>query len=241
MKQLNFKKLILNETEDFFFINKPQGLSSLDERQGNNESLLSLAKKIDPKLQLCHRLDKVTSGVMLIAKNNDAYKHAVECFSKRKVNKIYHAFVEGVHQFENKRIDAPLSTTKKGTAKIDIGSKGKEATTFVNTLHAFRNYTLVECKPITGRLHQIRIHMAYAHAPLISDSTYGGKPFLLSNIKRKFNLKKWTEEEPLIKRAALHACSLSLPARNSKEIISADAPYPKDLSALERQLKLHNN
>jgi len=240
MKKYNFSDLILKETPDFYFVNKPHGIASLDERSGEGPSLIDLARQTGEDLQLCHRLDKDTSGVLLIARNAEAYRHASGCFAKRKAEKTYHAFVQGVHHFQDQRIEANLSKTRKGVAKIDL-AEGKEAITIVNTLHAYRHYSLVECKPLTGRFHQIRIHMAFAHAPLVSDVTYGGKPFMLSDVKRKYNLKKFTEEQPLVQRAALHAVSLYLPSMNSNGKIGAEAPYPKDLRALERQLQLHDS
>src|SRR5690606_18109849 len=94
-----------------------------------------------------------------------------------------------------------------GVVKISR-SGGKPAQTWFTALKSFRYHSLIECRPITGRMHQIRIHLAIRQASITGDETYGGKPFLLSQVKRGYKLKKGTEEEPFIKRMALHAFSL---------------------------------
>jgi 23S rRNA pseudouridine955/2504/2580 synthase len=88
-------------------------------------------------------------------------------------------------------------------------------------------------------MHQIRVHLAFLKAPITGDEQYGGKPFFLSSVKRDFNLKKTTEEQPLIKRMALHAFALEFTAL-SGEKVRVEAPYPKDIQALVRQLELNS-
>ena len=134
------------------------------------------------------------------------------------------------------KIDASLAITAKGVAKVNR-EKGKESVTIANTIRAFRNHSLVECQPLTGRLHQIRIHLSYCHAPLIADLQYGGEYLYLSQIKRKkFNLKWGDEEQPLMQRVALHAHSLGF-ADVDGTPIQVEAPYPKDMRALLKQLE----
>jgi 23S rRNA pseudouridine955/2504/2580 synthase len=236
MKKLDINEWIIFENDNYLIINKPPNVSSLDERLGTASSVLDLAREAFGDVQLCHRLDKETSGALLIAKNPEAYRNAAMQFEHRQVEKIYHAFVNGVHDFKELVIDQPLSITSKGLAKIDW-SEGKESLTIANSLRAFRHFTVVECHPLTGRLHQIRIHMAYSGAPLISDVAYGGKYLYLSEIKRKkFKIGKFEEEQPLIKRAALHARSIALEDIDGK-LIRAEAEYPKDIRALLHQLE----
>jgi 23S rRNA pseudouridine955/2504/2580 synthase len=100
-------------------------------------------------------------------------------------------------------------------------------------------HTLVACTPVTGRMHQIRLHIAYLGAPITGDELYGGKPFFLSHVKKKFNLKKETEEEPLIKRMALHAFSLQF-TDLSENTQCVEAGYPKDLAVLLKQLEIND-
>jgi 23S rRNA pseudouridine955/2504/2580 synthase len=236
MKTVNFKDLILYEDDDYILINKPPYISSLDERFGENISINNLAKEYSPDAQLCHRLDKETSGVLAIAKNPEAYRHLSMQFEHREVAMVYHAIVEGIHDLEH-RVDLPIYLTSKGTARID--SSGKHAETYFRTIKAYKKYTLVECRPVTGRLHQIRVHLMAMKAPIAGDETYGGQPFFLSSIKKRYNLKNETEEVPLIQRVALHAFSLEFSTEKGKKI-SINAPYPKDFAVLVKQLEKYS-
>ena len=234
--RLNFKDLIIFESDDYILINKPPHIASLDERQADNsQSILRLAKEYADDAQLCHRLDKETSGVLAIAKNPAAYRHLSMQFEHRQVEKRYHAVVNGTHDLEMISVYLPIAIKRDGTMVAIDRQKGKEADTIFNTMKVYRNHTLVECMPITGRMHQIRIHLVCLKAPIVCDPTYGGEMIYLSDLKRKFNLKKETEEQPLIKRVALHAHSLTFRLLN-EEIIKIEAPYPKDFEVLVKQL-----
>lgn len=234
--RLNFKDLIIFENDDYILINKPPHIASLDERQADNsQSILRLAKEYTPDAQLCHRLDKETSGVLAIAKNPAAYRHLSMQFEHRKVEKRYHAVVNGMHDFEMISVYLPIAMKRDGTMVAIDRQKGKEADTIFNTMKVYRNHTLVECMPITGRMHQIRIHLVCLKAPIVCDPTYGGEMIFLSDLKRKFHLKKETEEQPIIKRVALHAHSLTFRLLD-EEVIKIEAPYPKDFEVLVKQL-----
>ncbi|MGM9509499.1 MULTISPECIES: RluA family pseudouridine synthase [Larkinella] len=235
--KLNFEDLIVFENDDYILINKPANIASLDERNADkSQSILRLAKAYHPDAQLGHRLDKGTSGILAIAKNPAAYRHLAMQFEHREVTKRYHAVVDGIHDFEGISVYLPISPIKDGTAvKIDR-QKGKEAETIFNTLKVYRMHTLMECLPITGRMHQIRVHLMCLKAPIANDPTYGGKPVFLSDLKRKFNLKKDTEEQSLIQRVALHARSLTFTLLDGERTIF-EAPYPKDFEVLVKQLE----
>jgi 23S rRNA pseudouridine955/2504/2580 synthase len=236
MKQTKFKiaDSILFEDDDFMLVNKPPFLSTLEDRH-EKINLLALARAYADDAQVCHRLDKDTSGVLAIAKNPEAYRHLSMQFEHRQVTKIYHAVVDGMHNFQDHLVDLPILKQDDGVAKISR-QQGKPAQTFFTSLRSFRQHTLIECRPVTGRMHQIRIHLATLGASITGDSLYGGKPFLLSSIKRGFNLKKGSEEESFMKRMALHAFSLEFEdLSNTKRRV--EAPYPKDFQALIRQLE----
>jgi 23S rRNA pseudouridine955/2504/2580 synthase len=171
--------------------------------------------------------------VLAIAKNPEAYRHLSMQFENREVKKMYHAVVDGIHQFENFLVDAPILKQNDGTVKIS--KLGKDAQTYFTTLSTYKFQSLIQCSPVTGRMHQIRIHLSKLKAPITGDEAYGGKLFYVSSIKRGFQLKKETEEEPLIKRMALHAFSLEFFLLNG-ELIKVEAPYPKDFRALVKQL-----
>lgn len=229
---IDFENAILFEDNDFVLVNKPPFISTLEDRN-DPENILKLARQRLGDAQVCHRLDKDTSGVLAIAKNPKAYRHLSMQFENRQVNKIYHAVVDGIHRLEHQEVDAPILKQNDGTVKIS--REGKPAQTIFSTLHVFKNHTLIECRPITGRMHQIRIHLARLGASITGDELYGGKPFYISSIKRGFNLKQQTEEQPLMKRMALHARSLQFELISGKTI-QIEAPYPKDFQALLKQL-----
>ncbi len=230
--KINFEDIILFENDDFLVVNKPPGLATLDERTGDKgKSLLRLAKEYNPDLQAAHRLDKETSGALAFAKKPEAYRHLAMQFENREVTKRYHAVSVGIHDLDSISVYLPIHPLKNGTAvKIDR-VKGKPAETIFNSLKTYRGYTLIECIPITGRMHQIRIHLSCLKAPIVNDEQYGGKPVYLSELKRKFNLKKFTEELPVMQRVALHAYSLRFGLLDGEDV-TIQAPYPKDFGVL---------
>lgn len=232
--KITLKDLVLYEDENYFLVNKPPFLSTLEDRH-EPVNLLKLAREYEPDAQVCHRLDKDTSGVLAIARNADAYRHMSLQFEHRTVTKIYHAIVDGLHDFKDVLVDEPILKMDDGVVRISRRD-GKSAQTYFTSLNTFRMHTLLECRPVTGRMHQIRIHLTTLDAPITGDETYGGKPFFLSSVKRGFNLKKQTEEQPIMKRMALHARALRFNDLSDVPRF-VEAPYPKDLAALIRQLE----
>lgn len=234
--KLHFEDLILFQDEDFIVVNKPPFLSTLEDRHVK-VNLLGLAREFDEHAQAGHRLDKDTSGVLVFARNPEAYRHISIQFERREVVKVYHAVVDGIHSFQEQLVDAAILKHDDGIVKISR-REGKPAQTYFTSLTPYRVHTLMECRPVTGRMHQIRIHLALLGAPITGDEQYGGKPFYLSQIKRGFNLKKNTEEEPFMKRMALHSYSIEF--QNMKgDTVKVEAPYQKDMHALIRQLELN--
>jgi 23S rRNA pseudouridine955/2504/2580 synthase len=236
LKKTDIRELLLFENEDFFLVNKPPFVSTLSERHDDKAlNMLRLAREIWPDAQAGHRLDKETSGVLIFAKHPEAYRHISMQFEHRQVTKIYHAVSAGIHDFRGVLVNLPILPLKVGVVKIDRQA-GKEAETVFNTLEIYKAHTLIECIPFTGRMHQIRIHLQCLKAPIVMDALYGGPPVYLSEIKRKFKLAKDAEEQPLIARVALHARALNF-ALMSGERQMVEAPYPKDMEALIRQLE----
>lgn len=234
MKQAEFRNWILFENEDYIIINKPPFISTLNDRN-DKINIISLAKEYCPDAQVCHRLDKETSGALALSKHPDAYRHLSIQFENREVVKVYHAVVTGLHNFNEEMVDKPILPLSHGVVKIDK-MNGKAAETIFNTLKTFRKHTLVECLPVTGRMHQIRIHLTSIGTPIVCDEQYGGEPIYVSALKKNFKLKKDTEELPLIKRVALHAYSLHFFGFKNEKI-SIVAPYPKDFGVLIKQLE----
>ena len=238
MKQrFDFSDIILFEDANYILVNKPPFISTLEDRH-EKRNLLGMAKDYVSTAQVCHRLDKDTSGVLAIAKNGEAYRHLNMQFEHRQVVKVYHAIVDGIHNFNEELVDAPILKLQDGVVKISR-SEGKPAQTWFTALRSYRYHSLIECRPVTGRMHQIRIHLATQRASITGDETYGGKPFLLSDVKRDYKLKKGTEEQPFMKRMALHAFSLEFSDLSDRRQV-IEAPYPKDIQALIRQLELNS-
>lgn len=232
-KTLQLDSLVLHRDNDYLVVNKPPFLSTLEDRV-EETNLLALAREVEPDAQVAHRLDKDTSGVLAIARNPEAYRHLSMQFEHRTVTKVYHAVVDGRHDFKDVVVAARILKQPDGMVKLS--SRGKDAATTFNTLEIFARHSLVECRPVTGRMHQIRIHLASLGAPITGDTLYGGRPFLVSSVKRGFRMKKGEEEQPLIRRMALHAYSLEFKGLDGEKV-SCEAPYPKDFSALVRQLR----
>jgi len=234
MAKLNLEDIIIFEDEDYLVINKPYHVSTLEDR-ASEINILDLARQYNSALQVCHRLDKETSGILVLAKYKQAYKHLNKLFETREVNKIYHAVIEGIKTYEYIMFSAPIKILGSGGVKIDPVS-GKESHTIFNTIEVFKFHTLVECNPITGRTHQIRIHLSALETPIVGDEQYGGKPFYLSQYKRHYNIGKNEDERPLMQRVALHSFSIKFQKPNKKEIY-LEADYPKDFNAMVNQMR----
>jgi 23S rRNA pseudouridine955/2504/2580 synthase len=235
LKYPSFKDLILFENDDYIVVNKPPFVASLDERGGSGEvNILRLAKQYSSDAQVCHRLDKETSGAIVIAKHPDAYRHVSMQFERRKVNKVYHAVVDGQFVFNDLFVDLPILNDGNKNVTIDR-QEGKRAETYFNSIKYYKHYTLVECKPVTGRMHQIRIHLATQRASICGDLMYRGKPVYLSNLKKGYRIAKDDEEQPIMKRFALHAKHLVFKGMDDQDIV-IEAPYPKDFATLIKLL-----
>lgn len=222
---------IIAETDHWVAINKPPYVPSLPERgKYTAESVLEWSRKRWPDSILCHRIDRETSGALLIAKDADTYRHVSIQFEKRQIEKIYHAIVDGVVEFQDFWVDLPINTDNLNNIKIDK-QFGKLAQTHFQTLETFRHFTLLECKPKTGRLHQIRVHLSSQNAKIAADELYGSKTPMLSLVKRKIS----GEDRPLIQRFALHARELVFKDLEN-QTISIIAEYPNDFGVFLKLL-----
>jgi 23S rRNA pseudouridine955/2504/2580 synthase len=229
------KSWILYEDNDYVVVNKPSFVPSVHERgKQTHVSVLELAREIYPDATLCHRLDRETSGALVIALNAEAYRNLSLQFEHRKVEKIYHAVVEGMFQFDDLLVDLPINSEHPGRVRIDRA--GKPSATFFKTLKVFKHFSLVECQPVTGRMHQIRVHLESQNAHILGDELYGGRVWHLSEIKRKHK----GEDGPLMKRFALHAAMIAFRKING-EIIGIEAPYLKDMEVLLKILNKYDS
>jgi 23S rRNA pseudouridine955/2504/2580 synthase len=232
-KLKSITELLLDENDDFMIINKPPFLSTLEDRR-DPVDVLSLAREYHPDSKVCHRLDKETSGALVVAKNDNFYKYMAGCFEHRDVTKLYHTIVEGRQEIDELVIEKPIYSSNS-RSRIDF-MDGKPSLTMVKTIEIYKMHTLLACMPFTGRMHQIRVHLADAGMPICGDEFYGGNPIFLSQFKKNFTIGKNKEETPMMPRLSLHAAGLSFPLP-SGEKYTIKAPYPKDFMATLRQLE----
>jgi 23S rRNA pseudouridine1911/1915/1917 synthase len=175
---------IIYEDDDVVVINKPEGILSHSKGAMNNES--TVASFIAPKVQkeltgnragIVHRLDRPTSGLMIAAKNKAAQSKLQKQFSQRSSKKIYLAIVEGVPELPEALIEAPIQRNPKKPQTFRVNAEGKPASTEYKIIKSFqkgsKSYSLLELKPLTGRTHQLRVHLNYAGHPIVGDHLYG--------------------------------------------------------------------
>lgn len=237
-KPIRFKDLILFEDERVIVVNKPGGISSLSDRD-TEVNMQTLGKKYHPEATLAHRLDKHTTGALIFAKGTDNYRELAGAFARREVIKHYIALIHGSRDFEEEIIELPIGTSGRGKARIDM-EEGKDSLTVVDTAEKFRHATLVDCQPLTGRTHQIRIHFTAIGCPLVGDSLYGGKDIFLSEIKRNYKFNRKLEESPINDGFLLHARGIALPLPGDDSETSFIAPLPKKMETAVRILRKYD-
>lgn len=208
-KFIQFEKTILFEDDRVVVTNKPPGISSMPERDPGEIDFSRLARGYDDSLKVCHRLDKNTSGVLLFAKGAEVYRGISQLFEHREVQKHYIALVHGAHRFEEFAIDMPLGDNGRGKARVSYSS-GKDSLTIVDTAEVLGDFTLLDCHPLTGRMHQIRVHLSAVGAPIVGDTDYGGRDIFLSEIKPGFKFNRKMMEPPINDGFLLHSRGMSL-------------------------------
>ncbi len=167
LKNADVKPDVIYEDEHVVVVNKPAGL--LSEAKGEYCPERTLADFG----MVAHRLDRDTSGVMILAKDEDTLHFLKRQFQRRTVHKTYYAVVEGRPKLEQAKIDLPLLRDMKRPTTFRVDPNGKESETFYRLLKTNGDYSLVELKPITGRTHQLRVHMQYLGHPIVGDRVYG--------------------------------------------------------------------
>ena len=234
---------LVYEDEHLLVVNKPAGLvvhpaagvadGTLQNALLHHDAELSLL----PRAGIVHRLDKDTTGLMVVARSMLTHKRLVEALQARRINRHYLALVVG-HPTAGGRVEAPIGRHPVHRTRMAVVAGGKPAVTHYRIAEMFRIHTLLDVKLESGRTHQIRVHMAHIHYPLVGDPVYGGR--------LKLPPKSETETVDALRsfrRQALHARRLEFEHPISGEPMSWQVPPPEDLSSLlavlRRDLRAH--
>tara|TARA_B100000035_G_scaffold312501_1_gene324082 strand:+ start:468 stop:1403 length:936 start_codon:yes stop_codon:yes gene_type:complete len=230
---------VIFENKDYLIINKPFNLV-MHPGAGCNHGTLANGLlfyypelKTIPRAGIVHRLDKDTSGILLVARTERFRNYFVQLLQERKVKKLYKAVVVGktIGSFE---ISEPIGRDKNNRTKMSIRSNGKDALTFVKLNESLNNYSLLDVRIETGRTHQIRVHLSNKKLPIIGDKTYNP-----SNNVAKETPKELIETIMTFPRQALHSYQLSFMDMDTDEMMSFSAPLSDDIKKLIETLKKH--
>jgi len=258
---------ILYEDPHLLALDKPAGLAAEPERWARSNAslsgaLLELALErsgtevedaaapsapLSFRPRLLHRLDKDTTGVVLVAKDIECERVLRAAFEQGTIHKTYWALVEGSHPLgdgEHEIIDLPIGPDARRSGRMRVDrAEGKPAQTRIAVVERFHGYTLLAASPLTGRTHQIRVHLCETGFPLVVDPFYGRrKSFALSEFKRDYRKKPGVAEPALIERLTLHAHAIEFdepcpPAGAPARKLRIEAPLPKDLTRVLKQLR----
>lgn len=222
---------ILFENDDMLVINKPAGMVVHPAAGHASGTLVNAVLGYDPEIEgiggeerpgVVHRLDKETSGLILLAKNERAHRWLQDQFRLRKVEKTYLALVDGKPPTPAGRVEAHIGRDPSHRKRMAIvpESRGREAISEYKTLESFGEHTLLEFHPLTGRTHQIRLHCAFLGCPIVGDEIYGSKKITLE-----------------INRHFLHAYRLKIALPGEKEPKFFEAPLPQELGRVLDSLR----
>ena len=239
----NIKLSIVYEDEDILIVNKPAGMV-VHPGAGNHKDTLvnALIYKYKKKLSningairpgIVHRIDKETSGLLVVAKNNIAHTNLGQQFSEHTIKRTYNALCWGVLRPLNGRIETLIGRSRKNRQLMSVTEiSGKKAVTNYTTLKVFEikdipKVSFIECELETGRTHQIRVHMSYKKCSLLGDQQYGKKNIKFKKINEDFEYKL-----KILNRQALHAKSLGFVHPATKKFMSFESKLPQDFKKI---------
>ncbi len=227
---------LLHQGPGILAFDKPAGVLMHPVGQGFAWGLINLAREAfpDEELHLAHRLDRDTSGVVVVARDPETNRQLKAAFKARQITKTYWAIVHGAPGFEETLVDAPLASDESSPIRLKQGvvAGGAEARTRVRVLARFEHLSLVSCRPETGRTHQIRVHLEHLGHPILGDRIYGQEPDVFLGLY---------EDRPVAHlrgrlghpRHCLHARALHIP--RPEGLLSLRAPMPPDMARVLRR------
>lgn len=238
---------VIYEDEAFVVVNKPAGMVThpakghwsgtlVNALQFHFDRLSTIAGENRPGI--VHRLDRDTSGLLIVAKDDRVHKQLAAQFEGRTIRKEYLAIVKGEPSRDSDFIEKPIGPHPTDREKMAIRPPedgGKEAVTFYQVAERFRGYALVRCFPKTGRTHQIRIHLTHIGHPIVADKMYSGRSRLSIGDLR--GMDHADADRTLIERQALHAFHLEFERPQTGERLSLEAPVPPDFNAALEALR----
>jgi 23S rRNA pseudouridine955/2504/2580 synthase len=233
------------ESASALVVAKPAGVPTVPDRSGNDRGLHGMLEALRPgaDLRIVHRLDRDTSGCLLLGKGLAAARHFDTQFAEGLVEKTYVAVVHGVPGRPEFTIDAWLGPDRRRPGKVVASATEqpgfRAAQTFVRVRQAFAAHALLELQPATGRGHQLRVHLQSIGHPIAGDRDYGGESLLLSRLKPGYKLRVGVDERPLAPRLFLHAERLAFRDLDGTAV-EVTTPLPDDLAPALRQLHNHD-
>jgi 23S rRNA pseudouridine1911/1915/1917 synthase len=228
---------VVFEDDDIIVIDKPAGLVVHPGAGNPRRTLLNGLLSYDPALAsvpragIVHRLDKDTSGLLVVARNLRSHQRLVEMLEQRQVKRIYRAVCQTALTGGG-AIDAPIDRNPRDRTRMMVREGGRESRTRYRLVERFRVHSHIELELESGRTHQIRVHMAHIRAPLVGDPVYGGRPRLPRGPSDE--LRRELQGFP---RQALHARSLEFEHPGSREHVRFESPLPADFERLIAALK----
>ncbi len=199
VRPIDFEIEVLYEDDYLAVVNKPAGMVVYPGAGREEVSLVAALKGMKMKLSnpedemrngIVHRLDKDTSGLMMIAKDNKTHDKLSKLLKKREVVRKYYTIVNGVVEHDFGTIDAPIGRDERNRIRRTVSGAGKDAITYFKVIERFKDFTFLECELTTGRTHQIRVHMKYIDHPILGDNLYG--------LKDRYNLESQLLQSYLI-------------------------------------------
>ena len=237
-EDINFS--VLHETDDFLIVDKPINLvihpgAGISSGTLANGLLFNFPKLEElPRAGIVHRLDKDTSGLLVVAKNEKFRLYFIDLLQSRKVKKNYRVLVVGTLR-GNLEIDLPIGRDKNNRTKMTCREDGKEAITHVKSIESYGGYSLLDVEIETGRTHQIRTHLAHKKLPIIGDKTYNSRKIIAKDTPDE--LKNFIRSFP---RQALHAHKIEFKLPDTKDYVVFESKLPKDFKELITTLEKFN-